>query len=257
MDNDFLYYDRITDTMMYLSPDIKLEFVVNLAYKRRDGGRQFFHSEYEKTSSYRMVDISRTVRRTARYYYAINLVNNYSEGIALKHADVYILVTTIEKRVLPWFFSKDRIFKIIDNRLAIVGEYEPYFYTQSEYKFISIIPIIREFEDGSFKEGVRMFIGNKDYFCDLTIDEFLGFYHLLANTDMYVLASTMMNYVKIPPYGVNGAGGTFSRAPGLGSGRFSGHLASADEDYDAQTNVVANDAKSFLDSTKTTNKKGK
>jgi len=212
VNDNFLCYDRITDTLMFFNTNITLDFVVSLSYKRRDGNRQFFHSEFEKTSNYRLTDISKTIRRNCRYYYAINIKNDFGGGLILKHSDVYILTTTIEQKVLPWFFDK-RIFKIIDNRLAIVGEYEPFMYPQSEYKYFSIVPIVQEYENGLFKEGVRCFVNSADTNFDLSLDNFLGFYHILKNTDMYNLAANMMLYSKVPPYDVNSS----SMTPGLGS----------------------------------------
>jgi hypothetical protein len=48
----------------------------------------------------------------------------------------------------------------------------------------------------------------------MELDKFMGFVRLLK-TDMYAVASSMINYVKIPPYGVN----TFEMAKGLGASR--------------------------------------
>lgn len=203
--DDFLVYDRITYTIMYFSRDISLEFIVNLASKRSDGNRQFFHSEFEKTSNYRLTDLSRTVRIRPRSYFAISIRDNFDGSMLLKPSDVYILVKSIEEKVLPWFFGNKRIFDIIDNNLVIKGKYSQYMYPQSEYKYISMLPNVRQFEDGKFKEGVRMFIGSPDIFVDLTIDDLLGFLQILKCTDTVTLTAVMCNYVKTLPYGVNSA----------------------------------------------------
>jgi hypothetical protein len=210
---ELLKYDRISDTILYLGPNVSLDFVVNLASKRKDGSRQFFHSEYEKPSVYRLTDISRTIRRHCRYYYVINVRNNFGAGIVLRHSDVYILTKSIENVVIPWFIGKSRIYSIVDGKLVITGEYEPYMYPQSNYQYISMVPIVYEYENNQFKEGVRMFLSSPDLSVDLTLDDLLGLFHLLKTTDMYNLASSMMNYAKTLPYDINK-----SRIQGLGSG---------------------------------------
>lgn len=240
-EDNFLCYDRITDTIMYFNSNISLEFVVSLSYKRRDGNRQFFHSEFDKVSNYRLTDLSKTIRRNCRYFYTISIKNDFGGGLVLKHSDVYILTTGIEQKVLPWFFNK-RIFKVIDNRLTIVGEFEPFMYPQSEYKYFSIIPIVQQYEDGLYKEGVRCFINSADCNFDLSLDDFLGFYHILKTTDMYNLASNMMLYAKVPPYDVNAS----SISAGLGSSaRFE-----QEEIRGNYTNRSSGNTKNFLNNTK-------
>ena len=73
MSDDFFLYDRITYTIMYFSKEISLEFIVTLASKRGENDRLFFHSEYEKISSYRLVNTSRTVRIRPRYFFNISI----------------------------------------------------------------------------------------------------------------------------------------------------------------------------------------
>ena len=213
-EDSFLWYDRITDTLMYLSSNFSLEFVVNFASKKKDGGRSFFHSEFTKQSQYYNIDISKTIRRVHRYYYVISQKNTFGGGFVMRHSDVFILTNAFENKIMPWFFGKTRIFDIVEDRLVIKGKYEIFMYPQSEYSYLSIAPLVREFENGQYKEGVRIFVNDQDQYFDLTLDNFLGFYHILKNTDMVTLASTMMNYVKTQPYDVN----TSSMNPGLGSG---------------------------------------
>lgn len=244
-DDNFLCYDRITDTIMYFNTNISLDFIVSLSYKRRDGNRQFFHSEFDKVSNYRLTDISKTIRRNCRYYYAINIKNDFGGGLVLKHSDVYILTTGIEQKVLPWFFGDKRIFKVIDKRLNLVGEIEPFMYPQSEYKYLSIVPIVQQYEDGLYKEGVRCFVNSADCNFDLSLDDFLGFYHILKTTDMYNLASNMMLYAKVPPYDINAS----SITPGLGSGaRFEQEESVGN--YTSRSSGSLGSAKNFLNNTK-------
>lgn len=239
--DDFLLYDRITYTIMYFSRDITLEFIVTLASKRSDGNRQFFHSEFEKTSNYRLTDLSRTIRIRPRSYFCINIKDNFDGGFVLKPSDVYILLKAIEDKVLKWFFGSKRIFSIVDDNLVITGKYTQFMYPQSEYKYLAMIPVVHQFEDQKFKEGVRMFINSPDIYVDMTIDDLLGFLQVLRNTDTVTLTAVMCNYVKSLPYGSNMG----KMGQGLGVSAY------RDTSYEPQQLPPKNSGTDFLSNTKT------
>ena len=58
-----------------------------------------------------------------------------------------------------------------------------------------------------------MCMNTQDVSWNMMVDDVFGLYYLLTNTSMYNLAASMMNYVKIPPYGVNK-----THLAGLGAG---------------------------------------
>lgn len=213
MDEEFDLYDRITDRILYLSSAITLDFIVNLAYKSKDGSRRFFHSEYEKTSQYVGTNKSRTITRNIKFYFALNDRESFGNGMLLRPQDVIILTTIIKDQVLPWFTGSTRVFDIKDNRLVIKGKQKPAMYIQSEYRYLSFSPIVTEYQSGQFKEGVFVCLNTQDTNFTMSIDELYGFYYILTNTSMYNLAAELINYVKTPPYGVN-----LSQLQGLGSG---------------------------------------
>ena len=214
MDNEnFDLYDRITDKIMYLSPTISLDFVTTLAYKSKDGSRRFFHSEYEKTSQFIGTQKSRTITRGVRFYFVISDKDDFGGGMVLRPADVIILCKILDNSVFPWFHGETRVFDVVDNRLVVKGKYKPSLYIQSEYRYLSFVPIVNEYQTGQFKEGVHVCLNTQDTCFDLTIDDLYGFYYILTNTSMYNLAAEMMTYVKTPPYGVNKM-----ELKGLGSG---------------------------------------
>ena len=235
---DFEIYDRISDTLMRFNNRISLEFITSLSYKRKDGSRSFFHSEWEKSSKYIGTQKSRTIRRNMNYYFCINEKDNLGGGLVLRPQDVVIMLQVIENLVFPWFQGDTRIFQIKEDKLVVIGKYKQAVYTQSMYKYISFSPTVFEFESGQFKEGVHVCLNKADNCWDMTIDDFYGFYYILKNTSMYNLAAEMANYVKTPPYGVN-----LGELKGLGAGG----------EYDVQRNIVNVDPEakprrnSFLD----------
>lgn len=210
----FQDYDRITDQIFYLSENLSLNFTTVLSRKDKAGGRMFFHYETEYQSKYIGTDVARSIKRIMNFYFTIDNKNDFGNGFILRTNDVLIFCMIIEQQLLPLYFDpKKRIYKVIDNRLIIKGEYNDIVYPQSDYKFISLAPIVCTYEDGTYKEGVRMTVNNESEFVDLDIDKFMGFYYLLKNTDMYSVAANMVTYVKQQPYGTN----IFSRK-GLGGG---------------------------------------
>lgn len=201
---DYTDYDRITDILMYLSNNITLNFTTVLSRKDRSGNRMFFQYETQYASKYIGSQYGRAIKRNMNFYYTLDNKNDFANGFIIKPSDVYIITELIKNQVLPWFFDhQKRIFSIIENRLVITGKFEPVNYIQSDYKYISLVPIVYSFEDGTFKEGVRLYLNNQSEFADMDIDKFLGFYFLLLNTDMYSVACSMVNYVKMAPYGHN------------------------------------------------------
>ena len=211
----FISYDRITDTMMYLTNKISLNFVVSLSNKRKDGTRKFYHSEFEKSSKYLgEYNSSRTIRRSFTYYFTIDIKDDFAGGFVFKPADIIPFKMVLDNNVFLWFSGDTRVYSIIENKLVMNGEITPTVYTQSESRYLAFVPIVYSYENNQYKEGVRIYINTREVFVDITIDQLYALYYLITNTDMYNLASSMVNYVKSPPYGVNSM-----TMAGLGSGR--------------------------------------
>ncbi len=210
---DFTDYDRITDRLMFLSAIITLNFTVTLAKKDKAGNRTHIHYEAEYSSKFRDQNVARSIKRDIIYYFTLDNSEDFGNGLVLRPQDVEILKLLLNQRILPWFFGTNRAFDIKDNKLYLKEFGEPVIYAQSDYKFVSFAPIVFEYEDGKFKEGIRIYLNNQASFADLDIDKFMQFVNIIKCTDMYNAALTMINYVKIPPYGINN-----HRSVGLGSG---------------------------------------
>ena len=242
LSDDFEEYDRIADTILWLNSEVSLSFVVRLFYKAKDGSRRFFHSEVHKTSEMPHVDVSRSIKRIARFYFTIGNKNSWGDSLIFKPGDVFVFTKAIEERVFPWFFGETRIYSQVEDRLAITGKCDPFVYREDEYKYISFVPVVLGLENNQYKEGIRVFLNNQDNMFDIDIDTLLNLYWIMKNTDMVTYASTMMNYVKTPPYGIN-----VWQASGLGSG-FDEELV-----YQPPSNVKSsskNSANDFLNKTR-------
>lgn len=226
---DYTDYDRITDRLMFLSNNIILNFTVTLSKKDKAGNRAHIHSEYEYASKFKNQDMARSIKRDITYYFTLDNSNDFGNGLILRPQDIEILKMLLNQQVLPWFFGSNRVFDIKENKLYIKDFGSPVVYAQSDYKYVSFNPIVFTYEDGKYKEGIRIYLNNQDSFADLDIDRFMQFVNIIKCTDMYNAALTMINYVKIPPYGIN----TYKNI-GLGSGggyEYSGSKSSNSSGY--------------------------
>lgn len=209
----FQDYDRIVDILMYLSKDITLNFNVNLSKKSVNNERMFFHYETEYNSKYYGVDKGHTIKRNMVYFFTLDDKTNFLNSFIMRPQDVALILLGIDQNVLPWFMGKTRIYSIIEDKLVITGKFKSFDYIENENKYISLHPLVISYEDGTFKEGVRIYINTQSVYVDIDLDKFMGFYYTLKNTDMYSVACSMVTYVKTAPYEVN----TF-RLAGLGGG---------------------------------------
>ena len=246
MSIQFTDYDRITDILMYLSNNITLNFNVVLSRKDKFGKRNFFQYEAEYNSKYSDVSKGRSIKRNMNFYFTLDNKNDFANGLILKPQDVLLLNMIIEQQILPWFFDpQKRIFSITKDgsKLIIKGNFDPVNYTQSEYKYISFVPIVYTYEDGTYKEGIRIYLNSQSEVADLDIDRFMGFVYILKNTDMYSAACGLLTYVKQPPYGVN-----IYSMTGLGGGYVQDNW---NESEDITTNDnLKNKGNSFLNNVK-------
>ena len=209
-------YDKITDTIIYLSDLLSLKFSVVLAKNasRNDKTRKHMHSEFVYPSKYIGTDYSRSLLRTMNlFYFVIDIKNDFAGSIVLSPGDIEMLKIFMDQKVIPWYFGQNPAFQIKDGMLYLSEYGEPAIYTQSAYKYIGFEPIVLVDENKECEQGLRLFVNNRDTICDLDMETFMKFVNIIKNTDMYGAACSLVNYVKCPPYGLN----EFKNS-GLGSG---------------------------------------
>ena len=152
------------------------------------------------------------------FYFSINDRRAFDRSFIIRPEDAFTLNLLIKNNILPWYFGgqQKKIFSFVGNELKITGQFQEVVYARNEYAFLRFQPCVYRFEDGTYKEGIRMFVSSQDTFVDMEIDKFLGFYYLLTTTDMYTAAAAVVAYAKMPPYGINkfsmGLAGAASRA---------------------------------------------
>ena len=209
MDNSpfiFIDYDKISDVLMWFNSEYYMKMNVKLSKIDRYNGRLPFHSEY-KFYNKNTDRETYNIRRDYSVFFSIestikDIENNY---IYLNPSDVYVLNILINNNIMPWFFGDTRIFgKNKQDQLCIKRkEFTRVNLPVNSGQYISFLPTICIFNDDTSKEGVSICINSDSIFFDITIDKFLQFAYIVSNTDMYTMASTMINYVKAKPYLVN------------------------------------------------------
>ncbi len=239
---DYTEYDRITDTIMWLSESLTLNFTVGLSRKGKSGERIFYHYE-TRYGSDKYGSPLRSIKRQMNFAFTIDCKEDFLAGMMLRPQDVELIVRLIEMRVLPWFLgdAKTNAYQVKDDKI-ILKSFEPVSYVQ-ESKWLSFEPAVyvdpyNEMET----RGIKMELSTGPS-CILPVDKFMGFLHILATTDMYAVACSMCTYVKSAPYGVN----VFTNQ-GLGAtpGGRNNNVDQAWSDAKAKTTGFAKN--SFLDS---------
>ena len=200
---DYTEYDRITDTLMYLSDDISVNFSLALSRKGRNGERLFYHFETMYGSD-KFGSAQRSIKRNMNFYFVIDVKSNFNAGFIIRLQDREMLVRLIESKVLPWYFGNEsqQAFKIVADKLVLT-DFQPVIYTQAglyDTKFLAFEPVVY-IENELEVRGVRISLST-GYNVSISIDKFMGFLSLLKS-DMYAIAATMATYAKCEPYGIN------------------------------------------------------
>ena len=138
---DYTEYDRITDTLMWLSDNISLNFTVGLSRKTKTGERAFYHYE-TKYGSDKYGTPLRSIKRQISYAFTIDCKDDFLAGMMLRPQDVELIVRIIDKKVFPWYFgdNKQLAFKVIDDKL-VLKEFTPVPFVQDS-KWLSFQPAI-------------------------------------------------------------------------------------------------------------------
>jgi hypothetical protein len=201
----FINYDRISDTILWLGPNVTLKFVVNLFRQNRNEDEIRFHSEY-KYNSKKLGRTAYSITRTYDFYFVINFSDFNLKGATMHTSDVLILNMLIKNNIMPWFMGPTRIFDMVENgeKMTITGKYQDVMLPLSEATYIKFSPVVIYYENtNDYKEGIRFEINSKETFVDVPVDRFLEFAYIMKNTDMVTYASTMLAYVKSGPYQIN------------------------------------------------------
>ena len=199
----FLEYGRITDVLFFFDKYYTFNFTVNMVRKSKDDRVFYNHAEYMYYNE-KMNQNMISVKRNIDCAFTISNSQDKNAYLAIRPRDIYMIRYAFKDMILPWFMGEKRIYKFDNNNMLVIrGKYTPVEIPLSEYVYLKFIPIVYEFLDGNYKEGIRMYINDDNNYVDYPLNTFLEFYYYIFNVDMYSAAQNMIQYIKTKPYGTN------------------------------------------------------
>lgn len=200
----YVYYDRLSDDLLYLGNSTILRFNVNLArVSSKDGTKVSYHKEYKyPVSKYTDQDFAMTMRRSFDFYLSIDKTDARESSIMIRVQDILLLRMRL-KEVSTWF--SDGTFNIIKGDIKIVKPPNSIVVGGlAENKMMMFDPVVIVWENSNTQqEGVRLTLTESNTYVDMSVDKFFGFLYLIDTIDMYGAAQTLINYLGRPEYGTN------------------------------------------------------
>lgn len=188
-------YEKLQDDIYYIGGGIYLRLNVVLAKKDKDGNRRFFVSNYRYSSKY--VDKGKviTMRRSFDYYLTIECTSDNTQNIIIRVQNMILLKAKI-KEVTKWF-SDSNVFGIRNNKLVISKKVSVVIDGFPMEKFITLEPVIINYDDSSVQRpGVRFMVNNM-IFTDMAIENFYGLAYLIDTLNLYQSAQILTSSIGV------------------------------------------------------------
>lgn len=188
-------YEKLQDDIYYIGGGIYLRLNVVLAKKDKDGNRRFFVSNYRYSSKY--VDKGKviTMRRSFDYYLTIECTSDNTQNIIIRVQNMILLKAKI-KEVTKWF-SDSNVFGIRNNKLVISKKVSVMIDGFPMEKFITLEPVIINYDDSSVQiPGVRFMVNNM-IFTDMAIENFYGLAYLIDTLNLYQSAQILTSSIGV------------------------------------------------------------
>lgn len=188
-------YEKLQDDIYYIGGGIYLRLNVVLAKKDKDGNRRFFVSNYRYSSKY--VDKGKviTMRRSFDYYLTIECTSDNTQNIIIRVQNMILLKAKI-KEVTKWF-SDSNVFGIRNNKLVISKKVSVMIDGFPMEKFITLEPVIINYDDSSVQRpGVRFMVNNM-IFTDMAIENFYGLAYLIDTLNLYQSAQILTSSIGV------------------------------------------------------------
>lgn len=204
---EYLDYDKISDLVLWLNNITVLKFNVQLSSKDKNKNRKSFHMESMYESKYSNVVNGFSIKRTMNFFWTIEDMNDsFNNNVMITLNDIFFFKFIVENKILPWFIGSKSIYGTSpDNGSVIIkGKWKPEQFALSDQRYLEFHPIVISYNDGKTTSyGIRMLMNDPNNIIDMELNRFMALYQLLVFSDMYSIACSMVNYVKIPPYGLN------------------------------------------------------
>lgn len=188
-------YEKITDDVYYLGGGIYLRLNVILAKKTKDGNRRHFVSNYKYASKY--VDKGKviTMRRSFDYYLTLDNKIDNNQNIMIRVQNMILFKNKI-KEATKWF-SDSNVFGIRRDKLMILKKVSLNITDLPAGKYITLEPVVIDYEDDTQKPGIRVTLSGSNVFSDMSIENFYGLVYLVDTFNMYQSAQLLVASIGI------------------------------------------------------------
>ena len=187
-------YEKISDDLCFLGPNVTLKFNVALAKKGENDIKTYFHKEYERPSSFIDTDRSVSIKRSFNYFLSIDIKTSFDSNIMIRTCDMIQMKLKL-KESLKWF--NGQVFRETHGHYTIVWDHKTI--TIGKFlgnKYLLLEPNIMETKAGDERPCVRMSFASGSY-VDIDMDNYMSFVYIIDTIDMYGAALTMINYLPI------------------------------------------------------------
>lgn len=184
-------YEKVQDTLMFLGSKFVLKFNVSLASKDKYGNRKFYYSEYQFESKYLNYGNIVSIKRNFKFYITIEEIMNYQNNVFITIGDMPMLranLTTAAK-----WLQDQSIFGLNPNgQLSILQDVSTQM-NLGQNSALLFEPVVIPMPDGTSGKGIRMSINDPKNYADMEARNFMGFYELIRNIDMYNAACSIIS----------------------------------------------------------------
>ncbi|MCM1215945.1 MAG: hypothetical protein NC548_15670 [Lachnospiraceae bacterium] len=204
---EYLDYDKISDTLLWLNNNTLLRFNVTLASKDKFQNRKSFHHESVYESKFSNVRNAYSIKRDMNFFWTIeDLKNPMTNNVMITLNDIFFFKFIVENKILPWFIGNKSIFGTNPDNgsIMIKGKWKPEQFALTDQHYLEFHPIVISYNDGKTTSyGIRMIMNDPNNIIDMELNRFMAMYQLIVFSDAYAIACSMVNYVKIGPHGLN------------------------------------------------------
>jgi hypothetical protein len=196
-------YEKISDTVFWLSKEWIMKFVVQLNKYSEKNGRENFYKEfgYQKKGNFCV-----SINRDFNYYFLIESVQRDSNGfkysLMITQQDIYFLQFKLSKAV-EWFTGDSSIFAKKGEDIIIPSKVYTERVNLITNTYIELEPSVIRFDNGNQIIGVRFYLGNDTVNFFMDVNRFLSFNYFISTFNMYLAAQGLLSYLGRPQNGTN------------------------------------------------------
>lgn len=200
---EFIKYDKVTDDVFILGPNVVLRFNVSLSKITPEGKRYHFYKEFEYPSKAHDGSTLVVIKRSYDYYLSIENVQKDRSGdkvfIRIGTQDFYRFKCQIDKAV-SWFTDPQYqgLYVKSHGKLTLTGNIpESLVGGYPQGKFIRIVPTVIDKGEGKdrLEQGVEVDLSDYENYVLINLDKLFNLQFFLSTFNMYMAGQNLVNYL--------------------------------------------------------------